>query len=282
MSLTKITYTDGSINPLSELNSFVTATAGWVIDKYIVDDELYINHTAVDGTIGYYSFKFSQPDVRYGRITCYNNTGFDTGQAVDTQPGVFTNSTPAVSAIYVDIGSSSDKKAFSIIIGTECIMLQSKRTISMLSVNVGYSAYLGILKKPISYVGGRISYGSHKIGVSPNMIIFYEGTWYSNDGGIFIATVGQESYFDKISFSDSEMFSFNTRSIKLRSKGVYIETATGADTFEYVGDIQDIHFSSKLSNMRINSTIQIGAVNYHVVPWSSAGGTQTVYNIPGV
>ncbi len=282
MSLTKITYYDPTVNALSELHTTISNTAGWTIDKYVVDDELYVHHTAEDATIGYYSFKFSQPDVRFSRITCYNNTGFDSGEVYDQQPGVFTNSVPEVSSIYIDIGTNVDKKSFSIIIGSEGVLLHSIRTINTTSVNVGYSAYLGVIKKPVTYTGGRISYGTHTTGVSPEMIVLYEGTWYSNDGGIFVATVGQESYFDKISFSDSAIFSYNNRNLKLRARSVYIETATGDNTFEYVGDLQELHFTSRLSDIRINSKIQIDTNVYHVVPWGTGSGLQIIYNIPQV
>ncbi len=281
MSLTKTVYTDPNINPISELHTTILATAGWSVDKYVTDDELYINHTAEDGTIGYYSFKLTSPDTRSYRISCYCNLGFNAGDDYYEQPGVYTNSTPAVSNIYIDIGKNIDMKEFSIVIGSESILLHSKRLIGRLSVNEGYSAYLGILKKSTSYTGGNIAYGSHQTGISPEMIVYYEGTWYSNDGGVFIATEGVGAYFDKIAFSNNNMFNYNTRSIKLRHRGVYIETPTGVDTFEYVGGLQDTYFTTRNADICINSIIVTATDNYHIVPWSTPGGIQTVYAIPG-
>jgi len=281
MSITRTVFNDPGTNPMAELHTVVSGKAGWTIDKYVVDDELYINHTAVDGTIGYYSFKLSSPDTRSYSISCYCNTGLDTGQTYEQQPGVLTNSTPAVSNVYVDIGKNLDRKDFSIIIGSEHVLLHSIRDVSITTINTGYSAYVGILSKSTSYVGGNIIYGSHQTGVSPEMIINYEGTWYSNDGGIFIATDGVESYFNKIAFSNNNMFNYNTRSIKLRTHGVYIETSTGVDTFEYVGDLPEIYFSSRLDTIHTNSHMRIGSDMYYMTPWRTPGGLQSIAVVTG-
>jgi len=191
-------------NLIDTLHTFISTVPGWSVDKYTSGDELYINNTSEDGTIGYYSVKYIDKDIGVSAyLQCYANLGFDDGLAVDEQPGVMSNSNGAA-AWKLEFVYAVGRLGVAHLMADENYLLMS--TSKSGNIKESRHVYMGILAKHFAYTGGNIILGSTRVNNAPTMVYYHDGNdgyWYTVDGGIFADSGGVASDINVIDYTST-------------------------------------------------------------------------------
>ncbi|MCI4437012.1 MAG: hypothetical protein JHC33_09425 [Ignisphaera sp.] len=215
------------------------------INKGTYTSELYLHSTTTYGDKIYYSIKYS---FSYGRIYIYSNKGFDTGLAIDRQPGTVASSDNAFyDYYYMDI-----EPMFFALYPSNCTIVadtnhffinifSQKYANSMPSSSLTNQwVYGGILDKFFTYSGGQIIMGTSYL--SSSFYIDYEGSWYGSS--IVLSRTGKQGYTDLVTPTSytTAGYNFNTGELLLTQQVAGVNL-TGVNNSEYrpLGSIHNFY-----------------------------------------
>lgn len=255
----------GEINIIAELYTFIQTVPGWTVDKYVTDTELYIHNTSsVDAEIGYWSFAQDAASTYRGTLKRYANTGFNTSNAVDAQPGVLENITE-VAYHYVDYTYNGMKCLVDFIANEEFLVIYTIVPDAQIVFTTSL-LYSGVAAKAYSWsAGGPVIYGSQRSATSvPYYALYFDdGTtgaqWYTSENGVFS---GYELAVNYIQYStaDGVQFSKADNSFKFYPFELFVEYDGG---YAPVGYIPYMWYAQDpYGNISNTSIIRMGGNEY--------------------
>ena len=256
-------------NIVAEMNTFLTGVAGWVIDKYVTDSELYIHTTsAADSTVAYYSMQLVAVDSYQQALVIYPNTGFNTGSLVDAQPGVPTNASGALSYKIVHGTSLNYREGF-LVANENFFFVTCMMPLYENLHNYDY-CYGGNVDKDFAFTGGQFLAGNAPYEASsPPSTMYYDNgvaDWYTEDGGAFADVGGKALVINQVHYDASAAVGYSHANTHLNAVPMvlFVEHDGG------FAPLAQVHKLGKVVNLNNHlipyGEIRIANVDYLSVP----------------
>ena len=232
---------------LPAISSFISSVTGWVIDKSVAG-ELYIHNTATDSTVSYFSIKevINTSNVS-STLYFYYNTGFDTGLAVDAQPGVATSDAAQIFYHYITIGTN--RPTLYAFTGEQDYLILTLASVGETAHFSSYpTVYLGCMSKASTWVGGAVGWGTSCSIAGVDTItrcdeVGYQG-WYTTDSGVF----SNQHKENLVSTTVHSALGYNQdiRAYSVTNKDIYLDI--GNSGYEHVGTLQNYNTGKRPNN----------------------------------